>query len=119
MGNGNVINKSRSSRVRFAAFALLATTSAVCMAACEDYEDTADESSAVGFETVGEADDALMAAEWGECYARCCDESLQGPFYVYGTDACIQTAQGACMEHGHNLRIRFNGYLRYQRDGGC
>jgi hypothetical protein len=66
------------------------------------------------------ARDALSASgPSGACYARCCDESLQGPVATAGAAACHDATKGMCATRGHVRRSEFNGVEVYERGAAC
>ncbi len=55
----------------------------------------------------------------GQCYARCCDESLQGPMQTSDPSSCLTASQAACDPYGHVKRIEFNQSEVWARSNSC
>jgi len=55
----------------------------------------------------------------GQCYARCCDGSLQGPMATVDPAACVGESSNACSGHGYVKRSEWNGAEAYSRPEAC
>lgn len=54
-----------------------------------------------------------------QCYARCCNGTLQGPVGVQDAAACHEASQAMCAADDHVLRSELDGVQVWQRDNQC
>jgi hypothetical protein len=61
----------------------------------------------------------LPPAGDAQCYARCCNQVLQGPVGVSDAAACHEASQTMCAADDHVLRSELDGVQVWQRESQC